>query len=71
MVLSLIEIYFLSSNNCNILNSDHETFIYVNFFLGLMIKVLILSLSNLEISGLHTYKRGGPFLLPILCKTYF
>jgi len=71
MVLSLIEIYFLSSNNCNILSSDEETFIYVNFFLGLMIKVLILSLSNLEISGLHTYKRGGPFLLPILCKTYF
>lgn len=71
VVLSIIEIYFLSSNECYILDYyDIKNFLYANFILAIALKVLILSLSNLEISGLHTYKRGGPFLLPILCNFF-
>jgi len=34
---------------------------------GISFKGIVLGLCNLEISGLHTYTRGEPFWLPILC----
>jgi hypothetical protein len=36
------------------------------FILGIVIKLISLSKCNLEISGLHNYKRVSPFMLPLL-----
>ena len=41
--------------------------VFFLFIVAVVVKLDVLSLNNLEISGLHKYKRIGPHVLPALC----
>jgi len=64
--------YYLFNHECADIEKvgkiKSSVIVYFNFIIGLCYKMTVISLCNLEISGLHKYKRSFPFFLPILCK---
>ena len=65
VLLTIIETVYFIKHECDIDDNKVKTILLT--IIALILKTAVCSLNNLEISGLHTYKRLGPHVLPFLC----
>ena len=68
--MSVIEIQYVIGSHCK---EGMKTFdawkLYFLFLIAMFLKLLVLSFNNMEVAGLHHYRRLFPFAIPLLRKT--